>query len=123
MKKDIQKRADIELLVNSFYAKVKADTVIGYIFNDVSRIDWEKHLPLMCDFWDNILFYSGTYHGSPMNLHKHLNKITILNKRHFTRWTRLFAATVDELFAGKNAELIKQRAAGISAIIQQNIFH
>ena len=123
MKKDIQNRADIELLVNTFYDKIKNDPAIWYIFTDVSKIDWEKHLPNMYDFWDNILFYSGSYKGSPMNLHTHLNKITTLKKKHFNRWTGLFTSTVDELFSGKNADLIKQRALGISAIMQQNLFH
>ena len=33
MKKDIENRKDIELLVNRFYDKVIADQMIGFIFN------------------------------------------------------------------------------------------
>ena len=40
MKKDIETRDDIELLVNSFYEKVKADPVIGHIFTDVFKVNW-----------------------------------------------------------------------------------
>ena len=64
MKKDIKTREDIELLVISFYDKVKADDTIGYIFNDVAKVNWEKHLPVMFDFWENILFFTGGYLGS-----------------------------------------------------------
>ncbi len=59
MKKDIENRKDIELLVRSFYDKVKADDTIGYIFNDIAKVNWEKHLPVMFDFWENVLFYTG----------------------------------------------------------------
>ena len=50
MKKDIENRTDIELLVRSFYDKVKIDDTIGYIFNDIAKVDWEKHLPVMYNF-------------------------------------------------------------------------
>ena len=72
MKKDIITRKDIELLVTNFYGKIKKDILIGPVFTDIARVNWEKHLPLMCDFWENVLFYSGNYQGNPMDLHKHL---------------------------------------------------
>ena len=40
MKKDIANRDDIILLINTFYEKVKKDQVIGYIFNDVAKVNW-----------------------------------------------------------------------------------
>ena len=40
--KDILERADIELLVNTFYDKVKVDEKIGPFFNNVAKIDWNK---------------------------------------------------------------------------------
>ena len=43
MKKDITSREAIELLVNSFYDKVKQDDVIGFIFTDVAQVNWEKY--------------------------------------------------------------------------------
>ena len=59
MKKDIRTRRDIERLVDRFYDKVKADDLLGPVFNDVARVNWEKHLPVMYDFWDNTIFFSG----------------------------------------------------------------
>ena len=49
--KAINNREDIELLVNKFYEKVKVDETIGYIFNEIANINWDKHLPKMYDFW------------------------------------------------------------------------
>jgi hemoglobin len=121
MKKDIETRKDIQLLINSFYDKVKADPVIGFIFNDVVRVNWERHLPVMYDFWENTLFYTGGYIGNPMEIHRHLNKLIPLNAEHFQQWTQLFTLTVDELFTGEKAELAKQRATSISTVMQIKI--
>ena len=123
MKKDIEDRKDIELLVNSFYEKIKTDQVIGFIFTDIVKVNWEKHLPIMYDFWENAIFYTGTYSGNPMNLHNHLHHIRPLTSKHFEQWTKLFNETVDERFKGENAKLIKQRALSISTVMQLKIFH
>lgn len=122
MKRDIKNRNDIELLVDTFYQKVKSDKSIGHFFGDFVHTHWQKHLHIMYNFWENILFFSGEYKGNPMNLHRHLHKITNLEKKHFTRWNKLFTQTVDELFQGEKAELIKKRALNISDIMQKNIF-
>lgn len=121
MKKDIENRKDIELLVTSFYDKVKADDTIGYIFNDIAKVNWQKHLPVMFDFWENVLFYTGGYEGNPMIIHQHINRVVPLTKPHFKRWEELFTQTVDELFEGTNAILAKQRALSISTVMQIKI--
>lgn len=122
MKNDINTRADIELLVDNFYIKVKSDKLVGHFFTEIVMINWKEHLSLMCDFWENIIFFSGNYVGNPMHLHQHLNEIENIDKKHFNRWNKLFAATVDELFEGEKATLIKKKAISISKIIQKNIF-
>jgi hemoglobin len=121
MKKDITTRADIELLVNKFYGKVKEDAVIGFIFTDIAKVNWDKHLPLMYDFFENMLFYTGSYTGNPMELHKRINIHLPLTAVHFQQWESLFSSTVDELFSGEKAELVKQRAMSISKVIQSKL--
>ncbi|OIR01359.1 group 3 truncated hemoglobin ctb [mine drainage metagenome] len=123
MKRDIENREDIKLIVDRFYDKIKTDEVIGFIFNDIAKVNWEKHLPVMYDFWENAIFYSGTYSGNPMNLHNHLHHIRPLSSKHFDQWNKLFNETVDEHFNGEKAKLIKQRALSISTVMQQKIFH
>ena len=121
MKKDIENRGDIELLVNSFYEKVSNDPVIGFIFNDIVKVNWQRHLPVMYDFWENTLFYTGSYAGNPMETHRQLNQLIPLTAEHFQQWTRLFTSTVDELFTGEKALLAKQRALSISTLMQIKI--
>lgn len=115
MKTDIRNRKDIEKLVNTFYDKIKTDAIIGYLFNDVAKVNWEKHLPKMYNFWENILFYTAEYEGNPMEKHKELHQKSPLNPSHFNHWNMLFTKTVDELFEGKKADEIKNRALNISA--------
>lgn len=115
MKTDIRNRKDIEILVNTFYDRVKTDDVIGYLFNDVAKVNWERHLPKMYDFWENILFFTANYEGNPMAKHKELHQKSPMNPSHFGHWNKLFIETVDALFEGQKAEEIKNRAMNISA--------
>jgi hemoglobin len=118
VKKDLESRKDIELLVNSFYDKVREDEVIGYIFNDVAKVEWEHHLPVMYNFWEDIILQSRKYSGNPMNVHTGLNQKTSLKTEHFARWKKLFIETVNENFEGPNAEVARQRAVSIATIMQ-----
>ena len=118
MKKDIENRTDIEHLVINFYEKVKTDPVIGHIFTDIAKVNWPRHLPVMFDFWENTLLYTGVYTGNPMKSHLQLHAIFPLTDTHFAQWNKLFAATVDELFLGDKAELAKQRALSIATVMR-----
>lgn len=117
MKTDIKNRGDIELLVNSFYDKVKTDPVIGYLFNDVAHVNWSEHLPKMYNFWENIIFYTGNYSGSPMVVHRALHQKSKMTEGHFNHWVQLFTATVDALFKGERADEIKSRAVNIAQVM------
>ncbi|MFZ1786342.1 MAG: group III truncated hemoglobin, partial [Ferruginibacter sp.] len=118
---DITSRKDIELLVDEFYRKIRTDDMIGFIFVNIAKVNWEKHLPVMYDFFENVLFYTGGYTGNPMLLHKHINQLFPLTDGHFNRWLLLFDTTVDELFGGERAELVKQRARSIATVMQIKI--
>lgn len=115
---DIENRNDIELIVNNFYTKVKADDMISFMFD---HVDWVKHLPLMYDFWDNVLFYTGNYSGNPMAKHQMAHQRHPMTKEHFERWLSLFTETVDELHIGHNANTLKDRAKSIASIMQLKI--
>lgn len=119
--KDIENREDIELLVDSFYKKVVHDEVIGFIFNELANIDWEKHMPIMYNFWETTLFHKAIYKGNPMKVHVDLNKKVVLKKEHFDQWLSMFNATVNELFVGEKAELAKTRALSIATVMQIKI--
>ncbi len=118
VKHDIHDRNDLTLLVNTFYDQVRKDSRIGFFFDKVIPVDWSKHLPLMVDFWDNMLFNTGSYHGNPMEMHHSIHAKHHLEANHFAHWIALFTQTVNHLFEGENAERIKQRAMGMATMIQ-----
>ena len=120
-KKDIENREDVQQLIDSFYAKVRADDAIGYIFNEVARVDWEHHLPIMYAFWEGVLFQKPGYTGNPIQVHARLNQQIPLEKEHFERWKKLFMETIGEHFEGENAERARQRAISIATMIQLKI--
>ncbi|HEY2350793.1 MAG TPA: group III truncated hemoglobin [Puia sp.] len=121
MKRDIAGNEDVRMLVDTFYRKVKMDPLIGFIFTDIVHVNWEKHLPVMYAFWEQILFYTGNYAGNPMEIHKHVHQLTPLRTEQFDRWIKLFYATVDELFSGEKAELAKERALSIATMMKIKI--
>lgn len=120
---DIKNREDIITLVNAFYDEVRRDELLAPIFNERVKINWDKHLPVMYDFWENIVFYTGSYNGNPMQVHKQMHEKFSLTAADFMRWIQLFTQTVDRLFEGDNAELVKQRATSIATVMQLKILH
>ncbi len=121
MKSDIIDRSDIQKVVNLFYDKVKSDKQIGYFFTDIVKVNWEKHLPIMYDFWENVLFYTGNYSGSPMIKHHQINQLSPIKEEHFNRWTFLFLETIDDLYVGENASLLKSKAESIAAVMRMKV--
>ncbi len=118
MNKDIENRDDLLLLVRSFYQKLLADESISYLFTDIAKIDLDHHLPVLVDFWDSILFQSNTYQKNAMQPHIALHHKSPLKKHHFETWLRYFKNSVDELFSGDNAFIIKERATSIATVMQ-----
>ncbi|MEO6176660.1 MAG: group III truncated hemoglobin [Flavobacterium circumlabens] len=114
---DISSLGDIKLLVNTFYAKVQDDDLIGPIFNEKMLGRWPEHLEKMYRFWQTILLEEHTYSGSPFPPHKHLP----VNQTHFDRWMEIFNSTVDFLFVGKLAEESKIRAANMAYMFNYKI--
>jgi hemoglobin len=117
-KRDIKKREDIIELVDGFYIKVRADGDLGPIFDQVAHTNWEKHLPVMYDFWENVIFHTGQYTGNPMTAHQRVHMLHPFTKAHFTRWLELFRETLHEKFEGVNTELANQRATSIATVMQ-----
>ncbi|MEZ5190915.1 MAG: group III truncated hemoglobin [Schumannella sp.] len=118
---DIADRADIEALVDAFYTSAFADPLIGHIFTDVARMDLAHHLPIMCDFWETVLFAAGLYHRNALQVHFVLNARYPLTAEHFDRWLSLWIATVDARHAGAVAERAKLQATRIAGSMQRRI--
>ena len=117
MKTDLTTKADIKLMVDSFYDKVNDDEKLSAIFNGFAKVDWESHLPKMYEFWGKILLGDGNYSGNPFGAHIPLP----VDKTHFDRWVELFVQNMDEHFEGEVAESTKLRAKSIAHIFQSKL--
>jgi hemoglobin len=110
-KNDIKDRRDIELLVNTFYNKVKEDELLGPVFQG---LNWPHHLPIMYNFWSSLVLGDQSYSGNPLQKHLPL----AVGAEHFKRWLKLFTETLDENFIGDKAADAKQRAQTIAHVFQ-----
>ncbi|MBF8965328.1 group III truncated hemoglobin [Pontibacter sp. FD36] len=117
MKEDIRDEQDIKLLVDSFYAKVNEDDLLGPVFNGFAKVNWEHHLPIMYSFWSSVLFGTMAYKGQPFPKHMHLP----VDRQHFARWVVLFTETADELFEGDKTKELKQKATSIAQVFQMKM--
>lgn len=118
---DLQGRSDIERLVNAFYNVVRKDELLGFIFDEVARTNWEIHLPRMYAFWETVLFRTGGYTGNPVAAHAKLVPQTEMGRTQFDRWLLLFQQTVDNLFIGPNADHIRNCAQDMANVLYSRI--
>lgn len=122
-KLDILDRNDVDLLVRTFYAKIREHQSLGPIFNQIIT-DWESHFELLTDFWESQLFLVKNYKGNPIKVHQAVDKKMngTLTMEHFGQWLNLWLQTLDELFEGERAWIAKNRARKISTMLYLNIF-
>ena len=121
---DIQSLQDIQTFVDRFYRRIQEDDVLGPIFEQVAGVDWEAHLDLMYQFWDSVLFATGSYKGNPLLAHQNVNQAVTrfrdkhLNQVDFARWLSLFSNTIDSLFCGPRTEQAKRSAHRMAGHLQ-----
>ena len=122
-KKDIQNRADIYLLVTSFYEKIRRDEVLGPFFNPIIK-DWAAHFERLTTFWESSLFLKTKYYGNPLEVHIRVDAENnhSITELHFGLWLNLWVQTIDELFVGEYAENAKHRARKMGTFLYLNIF-
>lgn len=108
--------AMIARLVDGFYDRVRADPLLGPVFED--RIaDWGPHLEQMKLFWSSVALMSGAYHGRPMPKHLPLP----VDARHFDRWLELFEATAADVCPPAAAAHFIERARRIAESLELGI--
>lgn len=120
-KQKLDSRSAIELLVTSFYEKVKSDDLLGDIFNNAENFEWDVHIPIMVDFWETLLLDTASYKGNTMRKHIELHKRTPLTPALFDRWKTLFYSTLDSLFEGPNVEEARKKVEAIGGLMQYKI--
>jgi len=123
VRKDIETREDVYLLVSTFYKKVRADKTLGPFFNETIK-NWDEHLERLTTFWESSLFLKTKYHGNPLEAHVKVDKQFhhSIDNLHFGLWLNLWYQTIDELFEGDYAENAKRRARKMGTFMYMKIF-
>jgi hemoglobin len=111
-------KQQINQLVINFYNKVQKDPLLGPIFNDVAKVDWEHHLPLLTNFWASVMLGTNEYHGGAYGKHVMLAQKAPISKAHFERWLELFTAEAKEILPEPYASTIVERANMIAQSLQ-----
>ena len=118
-KEDITALEDIKRLVDTFYNRVRQDSLLGPIFDEKIQDRWAQHLAKMYTFWQTLLLDEYTYQGRPFPPHAQLP----LEAAHFNRWLEIFEETVNDLFQGPVAEEAKARGHKMAALFQVKLEH
>lgn len=116
-KKDITELDDIKVLVDTFYAEVRKDGLIGVIFDKHIQDRWPVHLAKMYSFWQTLLLEEYTYSDKPFPPHALLP----IGETHFERWLQIFERTVDDLYTGTKADEAKWRAQKMATMFQHKL--
>lgn len=112
--------AYVSLLVEAFYERIRADSVLGPVFNDAIGDAWPIHLSKMKDFWASVAFNAGRYSGKPVPAHK---KHTTIHRSHFDLWMGLFRQTLEETAPTPAAvDYFMERAERIARSLKMALF-
>jgi hemoglobin len=101
--RDIETKADIELLLRTFYDKLLQSEGMKRVF---STVDFEAHFPRIVHFWSFVLLDEPGYRTNVFEKHMPLP----IEPPQFDEWLQTFTWAVDSLFKGEKADLAKQRA-------------
>ena len=109
---------DLAKLIPEFYARVRADPVLGPIFNGAVD-DWDEHLEKLQAFWSSVMLTSGRYKGQPMVAHmRHEGAMSAAN---FDRWLALWQRTTEDILDSEKAAALQEKAARIAESLQLGI--
>jgi hemoglobin len=112
-------RDAIATLVHTFYDDVRADPVLGPVFNGAIGEHWDTHLARMVEFWSTVMLGSRDFQGNVFGKHMALSGI---EPDHFRRWLALFQATATRLFEPPVAHEFLLVAGRIASSLQYGYF-
>jgi hemoglobin len=108
----------IRRMIDHFYAQVRADPLLGPVFESRLQGRWPAHLDKMVDFWASALMRAGRYSGNPRATHA---AIPDISPRHFERWLELFEETLAATFDDAAATQIHARAQAMARGLMRGI--
>ena len=105
---------EVARLVHAFYARVRADALLGPVF--AAHVDdWPAHLAQLVDFWSAMLRGTRRFRGAPVQRH---NALPGLDAAMFARWLTLFRQTTAGIGNPAMQALADDMAARVAATLQ-----
>lgn len=95
---DTLDEAHLATLVDRFYEKVRADPMLGPVFNAAVH-DWDEHRRTLVSFWSSVALGTQSYRGSPMSAHRPHP----IRGEHFDHWLELWRETAREVLEEEDA--------------------
>lgn len=112
-------RERLSTLVHAFYADVRADVLLGPVFEAALAERWEPHLARMVEFWSTVALGSKSFSGNVFGKHMALADVT---PAHFAAWVRLWGDHTGRLFEADDARELQVVAHGIARNLFQGYF-
>ena len=108
MLQEIKDRAQVKLMVTSFYSTVKEDELLNpilgnHLFDDEMQ---EEHFEKLTDFWESALHGKRVYNGRPGAIHLGVDMKAVykIERFHFERWLELWRKNINDQFCGEHAD-------------------
>lgn len=114
-------KAHIEKLVIHFYQKIQVDKMLGPIFNEVAHVNWDEHIPLLCQFWNSIMLKTNEYHGNAYQKHVTFKKLIPIQEEYFGHWLNLFQTEAINHLPKQAAEEIIDKATLIAESLKSGM--
>ncbi|PQV50899.1 group III truncated hemoglobin [Paraburkholderia sp. BL21I4N1] len=111
--------ANVRDLVHAFYDRVRADALLGPVFDASLAGRWDEHLPKMCLFWGSLVLGAKQYRGNVQQAHQPLEGV---EPQHFSRWLYLFLDTVESRYEPAAAIRFMEPALRIAQSLQLSRF-
>jgi hemoglobin len=102
----------IDTLVEQFYGRVRADALLGPVFEARIQDNWAPHLAKMKGFWRSVLLKTGEYKGRPVPAHV---QIQTIEDTHYITWLALFRETVAGIFETDAQPVVIEAAERIAS--------
>ncbi|MCU1691422.1 MAG: hypothetical protein JWM64_513 [Frankiales bacterium] len=84
-------------------------------------MDLERHLPVLGDFWEKVLFDTGRYGGRVMAVHREVHARVPLTEEHFARWLLLWRAALEAHFTGPTTERAQAHAQRMARVFLRGL--
>ena len=109
----------ITRLVHGFYADVRADPLLGPVFEKTLHGHWDAHLQRLVDFWSTVALGTRSFKGDVFGKHMALEGVT---PAHFAAWVGLWQQHTSRLFAPEVAHDLQVAAHGIARNLFRGFF-